>query len=53
MIVVGSFLKIRPVVSLDNVEKGLQKSLPARYHKLIPLNLEAIRKGQEIVERVN
>lgn len=52
MIVVGSYLKVRPVVSLDNVEKGLQKSLPARYHKLIPLNLEAIRKGQEIVEQI-
>jgi 2-oxoglutarate ferredoxin oxidoreductase subunit gamma len=53
MIVVGSYLKVRPVVSLDNVQKGLEKSLPARYHRLIPLNLEAIRKGQEIVERVN
>jgi 2-oxoglutarate ferredoxin oxidoreductase subunit gamma len=53
MIVVGSFLKVKPVVSLANVEKGLEKSLPLRYHKLIPLNLEAIRKGQEIVERVN
>jgi len=30
MIVVGSYLKVCPVVSLDNVEKGLQKSLPAR-----------------------
>lgn len=53
MIVVGSYLKVKPVVSLANVEKGLQKSLPARYHKLIPLNLEAIRKGQEIVEKMN
>jgi len=53
MIIVGSYLKVKPVVSLDNVEKGLEKSLPARYHKLIPLNLEAIRKGQEIVERMN
>lgn len=52
MIVFGSFLKVRPVVTLDNVEKGLKKSLPERYHKLIPLNLEAIRKGQEIVETV-
>jgi 2-oxoglutarate ferredoxin oxidoreductase subunit gamma len=52
MIVVGSYLKIRPVVSLANVERGLEKSLPPRYHKLIPLNLEAIRKGQEIVEKV-
>jgi 2-oxoglutarate ferredoxin oxidoreductase subunit gamma len=52
MIVVGSYLKVKPVVSLTNVQKGLEKSLPLRYHKLIPLNLEAIRKGQEIVERI-
>ena len=53
MIVLGGYLQIRPVINLGNVEKGLQKSLPERYHKLIPLNLEAIRKGQEIVEQVN
>ena len=52
MIVVGSFLKVRPILTLDNIEKGLEKSLPARYHKLIPLNMEAIRKGEEIVEPV-
>jgi len=53
MIVFGSYLKIRPILSLDNVEKGLQKSLPERYHRLIPLNLEAIKKGEEIVETVH
>jgi len=52
MIVFGSYLKIKPILSLDNVEKGLEKSLPERYHKLIPLNLEAIKKGQEMVETV-
>lgn len=52
MIVFGSYLKIRPILTLDNVEKGLQKSLPERYHNTIPLNLAAIRKGQEIVESV-
>ncbi len=52
MIVFGSYLKVRPILSLDNVEKGLQKSLPDRYHNLIPLNLQAIQKGQEIVEDV-
>ncbi len=50
MIVFGSFLKVKPILLLDNVEKGLEKSLPERYHKLIPLNLDAIKKGQEIVE---
>ncbi len=52
MIVLGGYLKVKPVINLANVERGLQKSLPERYHKLIPLNLEAIRKGQEIVEKV-
>ena len=53
MIVFGSFLKVRPVVTLDNVERGLQKSLPERYHNLIKLNLDAVKKGQEIVENVH
>jgi len=52
MIVFGSYLKVRPILSLDNVERGLEKSLPERYHKLIPLNLEAIKKGQETVKDV-
>lgn len=53
MIVLGGYLKVKPVINLANVERGLQKSLPERYHKLIPLNLEAIRKGQEIVEQAD
>lgn len=53
MIVLGGYLKVKPVINLANVEKGLQKSLPERYHKLIPLNLEAIRKGGEILEKVS
>jgi len=52
MIVFGSYLSVRPILSLDNVQRGLEKSLPERYHNTIPLNLEAIKKGQEIVELV-
>ncbi len=52
MIVLGAYLKIRPFLKLENVKKGLEKSLPERYHKLIPLNLEAIKRGQEIIENV-
>lgn len=51
MIVMGAFLKIKPIVKMENVEKGLQKSLPERHHKLIPLNLEAIQLGMEKVEK--
>jgi 2-oxoglutarate ferredoxin oxidoreductase subunit gamma len=52
MIVVGSFLKVKPILSTDKVEKGLKKSLPQRYHNLIPLNIEALEKGKKIVETV-
>ena len=47
MIVLGGFLKIKPIVKLDNVIEGLKKSLPERYHNLIPLNKEAIVKGMQ------
>ncbi len=52
MIMLGAFLKIKPIVELENVLKGLKKSLPERYHHLIPQNEEAIHRGMEIVEEV-
>jgi len=52
MIVLGGYLKIKPVVKLENVLDGLKKSLPARYHHLIPVNEEAIRRGMEIIHKV-
>lgn len=53
MIILGGYLKVKPLVKIDNVKKGLEKSLPERHHKLIPLNLEAIDKGINSVEVVN
>ena len=53
MIVLGAFLKVKPIVDMDNVVKGLQKSLPARHHNLIPMNEQAIRRGMEILEKLS
>ena len=53
MIVLGAYLKLKPVVKMENLEKGLAKSLPERHHKLIPLNLQAVEKGLENVIDVN
>lgn len=50
MIVLGGLLKILPLVKLENVMKGLKKSLPERHHKLLPMNEQAILKGMEIIE---
>jgi 2-oxoglutarate ferredoxin oxidoreductase subunit gamma len=52
MIILGGYLKIKPVVLLENVIKGLKKSLPPRYHKLIPLNQQAIQTGMDFVEKM-
>ncbi len=53
MIILGGFLKIKPLVKFDNVVKGLAESLPGRHHSLIPLNEKAIRRGMEIVKAVH
>ena len=45
MIILGAYLKMRPIVKMDNVIAGLKKSLPERYHKLIPLNQDALEIG--------
>ncbi len=50
MIVIGGVLKVRPILELENVIRGLKKVLPERYHHLIPLNEEAIHRGMEIIK---
>ena len=52
MIVLGAYLKIKPIVKMENVIAGLKKSLPERYHKLIPMNEEAITTGMNNIETV-
>ena len=52
MIMLGAFLKIKPVVEFENVIKGPKKSLPERYHHLISLNEKALIRGGEIIHPV-
>ena len=47
MIVMGGLLKLRPMITMESVVKGLKKSLPERHHKLIPMNEAAIQMGME------
>lgn len=52
MIVLGGFLKVKPIVKLENVVLGLKKSLPERYHHMIPMNENALNRGMEIIRKV-
>ena len=52
MIVLGAFLKVKPIVKMENVTAGLKKSLPPRHHNLIPMNEQAIKVGMEAAVKV-
>jgi len=52
MIVLGGFLKVKPVLTMENVIKGLKKSLPERYHKMIPENEKSLLRGKEIIKEI-
>ena len=52
MIILGSFLKKKPIIAFENIIHGLEKVLPERYHNLIPLNKAAMEKGMELAEKV-
>ena len=50
MAVMGAYLKMKPVVSFENIDKGLAKCIPARYSDLISLNKSAIEEGMKAVQ---
>lgn len=52
MIVLGGLLKVAPIVTLDGLEKALYKTLPERYHGLVPLNMQAVNEGMNIIKKV-
>jgi 2-oxoglutarate ferredoxin oxidoreductase subunit gamma len=53
MIILGGLLKVRPIVMIENVLKGLKKSLPTRHHHMIPMNEKAIETGMVLIKKLN
>ncbi len=50
MVLLGSLLAARQLLSTDAVIRGLKKTLPERHHHLIPLNQQAIELGRTLVK---
>ncbi|MGB2960417.1 MAG: 2-oxoacid:acceptor oxidoreductase family protein [Bacteroidota bacterium] len=48
MIVLGAFLERTRLVQTESVMKALRNVLPERYHHLLPLNEQALRRGMEL-----
>ena len=50
MVVMGALLEAMPYkLPMENVVKGLKKSIPERHHHLLSLNEQAIEKGRSLV----
>lgn len=50
MVVMGALLEAMPYkLPMENVMKGLKKSIPERHHHLLPLNEQAIEKGRSLI----
>jgi 2-oxoglutarate ferredoxin oxidoreductase subunit gamma len=50
MVMLGAYLEKRKVVKLDSIIDALKKVLPERYHKLLPLNRQALEAGAKLVK---
>lgn len=50
MMVLGAYLKVKPLIKLEDILSGLKKSLPKRHHKLLPINEEALNLGGQMIK---
>jgi len=49
MIMLGAYLSRKQVVKTESVLYALKHVLPEKYHALIPLNSEAMKRGEELM----
>ena len=50
MVMLGAYLEKRKTVKVDTIIEALKGVLPERYHKLLPLNRQALEAGAELVK---
>ena len=53
MIMLGAYLHLNPVVSIDSILEALKKVLPEKYHHSLPLNGQGLIRGEELVHERN
>lgn len=49
MVLFGAYLKARGLADLSIAEEALKKTLPERHHDKLPFNIEAIKRGWDLV----
>jgi len=52
MIMLGAYLKLKPVVKKESVLEALKKVLPEKYHHLLPVNKQALETGELLIRQL-
>jgi len=52
MIMLGAFLSLKPVVKNESILEALKKVLPDKYHHLLPINQQALEKGETMTRQL-
>jgi 2-oxoglutarate ferredoxin oxidoreductase subunit gamma len=50
MIMLGAYMKLKPLLKMENVVKAIETSIPKRYHHLLDENIHALELGIKLVE---
>ncbi len=53
MIILGAYLGLKPVVKNESIVAALEKVLPEKYHHLLPINLQALERGELLVQQMH
>jgi len=53
MIMLGAYLHKHPVVSIDSVLNALKRVLPVKYHYTLPVNEQALLRGEELMHEMS
>jgi 2-oxoglutarate ferredoxin oxidoreductase subunit gamma len=52
VIMLGAVLETTKILKIESIMAGLKKTLPERYHHLLPLNETALKKGMELAKAI-
>jgi 2-oxoglutarate ferredoxin oxidoreductase subunit gamma len=50
MVMLGALIEATKVLSMDDLKAALEETIPAHHHDLIPLNLEALKRGAALAK---
>lgn len=52
MIILGAYLRLKPVVTNESILEALKKVLPEKYHHLLAINKQALEKGESMIQQL-